>query len=155
VSDGQDTEFLDFDALQEPWNVYKLSDDAIVKVKFVLQKIRIEKNTGGVRIVMANTNIAVVETPERLRGPPGPSPSMEQIDQAIVAPEIRFDPVKQAETIYSLSDGGLMKVKTRLVRVSKTSLFGPDGDPVYKVETTHEVAIMRGPLSDKAHALGP
>jgi hypothetical protein len=152
VSDGQ---FLGFDALQEPWNIYKLSDDSVVKVKFVLQKIRIEKDGEGVRLTIASINVAIVEAPDRLRGPPGPSPTMEQIDRAIVEPEVGFDAVKESETIYSLSDGGLMKVKTRLMRVAKTSLFGPDGDPVYKIESTNEVAILQSPRSDKSYALSP
>jgi len=155
AGDGQDNRFLGFEVLQEPWNIYKLSDETILKVKFVLQKIRIGKNTGGGRVMLANSLLMVVEVPERLRGAPGPSPKMDEINKAIVEPEVGFEIVKESETVYSFSDGGLMKVKTKISHVWKTSLYGPDGDPIYKVETTHEIAIMEVSSREKSPSLGP
>ncbi len=139
-------EFLGFEVLKEPWNLYTLSNGTILKLKYILQKIRLEKaKNGKTSASIAEKTLAVSEAPESLYGPPGRKYSEEEVRAKIIEKNLSFSELEVGENIYRLSDGKMMIVRPRIVRVDKSSLFTESGDPLYNIETQTQVLISKMP----------
>lgn len=143
---GGNGNFLDFDILKEPWNKFLLADGTILKVKFILQKIRLKRQEEGQIGAAFNQNLmAVTEVPDELYGPRGKSYSVKEIRANIVEPDIEFEPVVADPSIYQLADGKLMVVNTELQKVDRSSLYGLDGEPLYALESESQISIWVPP----------
>lgn len=130
-------EDVPFEIVREQWNSYDLGKDVVLKTKLVLMKISkpvdlpIEeaKQMG----FQAHPHF-VVYTPVELKG----TPEMRRITPKLMTEAIieDIDPVPiGAETVNEYSVGkGFIRLRLILVRVSRTSLYGADGTPVYTIQ---------------------
>lgn len=137
--------FLSFDILKEPWNVYRLGDGTILKARFILHKIRAESEPSGVtKAVLGQSPFLVAEVPDQLYGPPGSRDdySSEEVDAALVDADVKVEPVKEDSSIYLLENQTILSAKVTVTRVGRTSLYGRDGEPRYKIETKAEIRFF-------------
>lgn len=142
----QAPEFMQFKVLNEPWNVWRLADGTILKFRFILMKIRLIKDAEGkVRGEISQSSLVVTEVPSNLRGPPDRDYRIEEISAAIVEDDIEKKVLRNEPGYYLLGNGALMMVRTEISKVGRSSLFGPDGEPKYKVDFRTEIAVMGPP----------
>ncbi|GBC72918.1 hypothetical protein HRbin04_00313 [archaeon HR04] len=132
------TPYIDFEVLNEPWNVYELSDGSRLRTRLVLLNVL---NTGqyddlGKPIYQtANTTLFVVRAPKELKGPPTiplPDPS-ELLDYAIDVSISRH--VVDAWNIYSLENGAKLKMKLIITSIKRSSKYDPFGEPIYVISS--------------------
>jgi len=130
-----DFDYAEFQIIKEPWNLYRLEDGALLKLKLVLIKVVREKQTddkGNPILSFNHQNIVGVLSPPELRGQPSPEGKQPQIKQK----DINFKPEKDEEwNEYQLEDGTVLKGKNVIVMVNKTDKFDSHGEPIYTVET--------------------
>ena len=146
-SQGLEPEYLPFEVLSEPWSRFRLEDGTNLRVRFILLKmLRAPGETpAGLKSASLSSQITVaVEPPAGLRGPPAPVPSPTEISQHIER-DVAFESLDVAPSVYRFEKDRTLVVTTNLVRVRRTTLFGPDGDRIYQVETGSQVIVMGGP----------
>lgn len=136
---------LDFDVVKEPWNKYELADGAVVKIKLVVTKVRKEQPTipAGSTATPANPvanynfdlqTIAVSMSEEK--GTPDTRVySPQELGAAVIKGDVRYTTVSEEWNEYVTDDGARVRLKVTLTRVSKTSKFDKNGDPIYLVES--------------------
>jgi hypothetical protein len=139
--------FLPFDVIQEPWVAYQLSDGTRLRVRFVLLKL-IQGDpvapSGMKSAAVASQVLLAVESPDEFRGPPAPMPSPDQAKQEIES-EVTFDAPPAPPSVYRFDQTRTLFVDTKLTRVSRTRLIGPDGDRIYQVETQSQLVVLGNP----------
>ncbi len=153
VSSAQtDPAYLEFAILAEPWSRFRLADGTVLRLRFILLKIL--RNPGetsaGLRSAAVSSQVLVVVEPTaEHRGPPAPVPSPEVIAKHIDT-DVAFESLEVSPSIYRFERDRTLVVTTSLIRVRRTTLFGPDGDGIYQVETGSQVAVMGGPMQPPA-----
>lgn len=146
--------FVDFKVVREGWNKYKLEDDTILKTKFVLINVMMEKNykkimeraktKKGLKIGFGfkSQNVIGVEVPIKLRGEPDTKKhTIEELRSFIVKEDIDFEPLKEIWNVYNLENGITIKVRNSPISVSRTSKFDDRGLPIYLVDSTADVKV--------------
>jgi len=140
-------DFIDFDIIKEPWNLYKLEDKSILKTKFVLINVLKEKGTpkGTLEFSFQSSNVLGVVPPPDLIGVPSRPYSGEELESSIVAEDLKFDIIGEERwNEYKLKNGIELSVKHVLVTVSRTNKFDQRGLPVYLV---NQQAIVKPKIS--------
>ena len=147
-------EYLDFKASKEDWNIYKLEEDVLLKMKLVLIKVSLREidENGNPGYETAYQVVSGIVPPPSVLGKP-----VEKIYSAKeILDAVTVDDVKVTEVIhedwneYKLTDTSQLSIKLVLTKVSKTNLCDIKGEPVYNVQ--HQ-AIIKGNVShDLRHA---
>lgn len=140
--------YLEFRVLDEPWNSYRLSDGTVLKMRFVLMKVKFrklseEKGEAG----FSQTTLITTNAPERLLGPAGKEYRLDEITATIVEPVLGIESILIAPSAYILADGKLVIAGTKLNRVGRSSLYGPDGEPKYRVDFETRIGVV-GPVQE-------
>lgn len=128
---------LDFDVVKEPWNKYELADGTIVKIKAVVMRVRKQQTTeAGKTTVNYNFDLQTlaVSISEEKGAPDTRVYTPADLQGAVVKSDIRYTTVSEEWNEYVTDDGARIRLKVTLTRVSKTSLFDKNGDPIYVVE---------------------
>lgn len=146
--------FVDFEVVREGWNRYKLEDETILKTKFVLISVIMERNykkimekaktKKGLKIGFGfkSQNVIGVEAPVRLRGEPDTKTyTIEQLRSFVVKEDLDFESLKETWNVYNLENGITIKVRNAPVSVSRTSKFDSRGLPIYLVDSTADVKV--------------
>lgn len=132
---------LDFTVVREDWSRYDLADNAILKVKIVLKKVRKTQQGQQASYSIDLQPISVVLTNEH--GTPDTSVhSPQELKASITQDDIRFTTVSQDWNEYVVDDGTRIKIQPIVMRVSKTSKFDKFGDPIYLIDTQGTVQIQ-------------
>lgn len=145
---GSAAEYLTFEILAEPWCRFRLEDGTTLRVRYILLKMLRApgETTSGLKSASVSSQILVaVEPTSEQRGGPGPIPPPEEVAKHIDR-EVAFESVDVAPSVYRFEKDRTLVVTTSLIRVRRTTLFGPDGDRIYQVETGSQVAVMGGPV---------
>ena len=135
---------LDFDVVREPWNKYELADGAVLKTKTILTKVRKQtRDEGGKQIESYSLEIqtiSVILTDER--GTPDTKVySPQELQASIIKDDVRYTTLSEEWNEYVVDDGGRIRVKSTVARVSKSSKFDKNGEPVYWVESSNMAQI--------------
>ena len=142
---------LDFDVVREPWNKYELSDGSILKVKYVLLKVRktIEPD-GRTNYEVKGQNIIVVSNiPDHLRGRPSEeSYSPRELEASIVEEDMRYNTLSEEWNEYVAEDGARIRIKMTVVKVSRTNRMNREGEPIYLVQSS-TLAQIRPPRRER------
>lgn len=139
-------EYIEFDTIRERWSKYKLEDGTIIKIKFVPIKFAREKiDDAGNPVYLANyTNVVGSVPPSNLLGSPSSKKyGRQEIIDAIVEEDMRFETLEEDWNEYQLKDGSKLSVKAVVTKVDKTNLFDEKGEPLYNV--SHQV-LMKGSI---------
>lgn len=129
-------DFIDFDIIEEPWNLYKLEDQSILKTRFVLINVLKEKGTpkGTLEFGFQSTNVLGVIPPPELIGVPSRPYGPEELESSVVAEDLKIDRIGEERwNKYKLKNEIELNVKNVLVTVSRTNKFDQRGLPVYLV----------------------
>jgi hypothetical protein len=146
--------FVDFEAVREGWNRYKLEDGSILKTKFVLISAIMEKNfkeimeraktEKGLKMGFGfqSHNVIGVEASVELRGQPDTKTyPLEELRSSIVNEDIDFEVITETWNVYKLENGIVIKVRNAPISVSRTSKFDSRGLPIYLVDSTADVKV--------------
>lgn len=132
MNNEEDQEFLEFEALKEPWNTFRLADGTRLKLRMILQKVRLQPKEGKKRMAnFAHNVMAVTEVPKRLLGEPDRMYPVEEIRANVIESDMGFEPEITGPSVYMLADGKIMVFRIQVQQVSRSSLFGPEGEPLY------------------------
>jgi len=146
--------FADFEVVREGWNKYKLEDRSILKTKFVLISVIMEKNykeimeraktEKGLKVGLGFQahDVVGVEAPVELRGEPDSGKyRVEELRSSIIKEDMDFEVVSETWSIYKLENGIAIKVRSAPVSVSRTSKFDERGSPIYLVDSTADMKV--------------
>jgi len=129
---------VDFEVVKESWNEHKLSDGARLRTKLTLGKVVTASGVEPERAMeySFNTQIMVVAyVPQNMKGTPsGRILTPQEMNEAIVE-DLDYEQTKTAVNEYLLENGVRIKLRLMLTRVGKTSVYNPDGTPLYAVNT--------------------
>ena len=126
---------LDFIVSREDWCRYDLSDDSILKIKLIATKIRKKNTNYNIDI----QNIIVVLSNERGQADSKSYTPLE-LQQSIIH-DVHYTTITQDWNEYIVDDGTIIKVHPMVTKVSKTSKFDLNGDPVYLVNVQGNVVV--------------
>jgi len=128
--------YIDFDIINENWNVYELEDKTIIKQKHIISLIfgtgEIDEK-GKEKIGFAANDIIVVFSPKEIRGPPDKNYSIPELEKYIIVPNVKFSLIKDAEMNQYKTEKMNISVRTVVKRIEKTSKFDPKGMPQFIV----------------------
>jgi hypothetical protein len=124
-----------FRTLDEHWAVYALRDGSYLRMRVnVIKRVRqtdVAGNTGF--NLNANVTLGIV-APKSLRGTPSPGPPTQQeLATAIVDDDLGFTAVEDEWSRHQMKDGIVISVRLILVKISRTSFYDPNGEPVYNI----------------------
>lgn len=137
---------LDFDVLSEPWSKFRLSDGSRLRLKFVLLKIRsikLERIENKRAASFGSQVITVIEAPKKFRGPPGVPLNPGEVADHVEA-SVGFRAMSTGPSVYRFDQDHTMVVNILPTKVQRTDAYAPDGDRIYQVETTAQIAILGG-----------
>lgn len=151
----RDYRIMDFDVIQEGWNKYKLENGVIIKSKFVLINVMMDKNLEELvkeakekkepkmRVGMAiqSRNVMGVEAPKELRGLPSAKCSPKELQVSIIEKDMEFEVIKERRNAYKLKNGITIKVRHSPIEIAKTSKFDSQGLPIHLVNSTADIKI--------------
>ncbi len=122
---------LSFEPIHEGWSIYKTVDGVSIKIRQVLLRIVLLnlKQDGTGQLSAGGTLLFAVSAP--VKGTPDSRQiPNEEINKAIVDPQVQFDTVKEDWSEYDV-EGIKIGVKVVLTNLAKTSLFDQFGEPIY------------------------
>jgi hypothetical protein len=133
--------FEPFQTISEHWGVYALKDGSYLKMRTNIIKIARETDIVGNMAFNVNANITVgVIAPKNLRGSPPPRPpTPQELVAAIIEDDVGFSSVEEDWSSYQLQDGIIVSAKLIPIKISRTSIHEPSGDPLYQI--SHQLLI--------------
>jgi hypothetical protein len=128
-----DFDYVDFETVGEPWNLYKLENGSLIKFKLVLVKVIPNKNDP--KNYSVNTaNVVGVESPRELRGAPT-LPLAKGTYDDFEKKDLNFKVIKESWNEYKLKDSNTLKIKPAITAINKTKSFDSHGEPIYVVHS--------------------
>ena len=135
-----DFDYVDFETVGEPWNLYKLENGSLIKFKLVLVKVIPNKNDPK-NYSLNTANVVGVESPRELRGAPTLPPT-EGTYSDFEKKDLNFEVIKESWNEYKLKDGNTLKIKPAITVINKTKSFDSHGEPIYVV---HSQVLVKPP----------
>jgi hypothetical protein len=119
---------------------YKLKDGTIISA-LVVPNYMI-KDPNGVGGNTANVILAFV--PPELRKPESFVPFMPtEIQKNIIDDDLEFETLLENFSVYKLSDGATLSIKSIVSQIGKTKLFTQAGEPIYNVNVAPAVKVKK------------
>jgi len=131
-----DFEFVDIVSSKEDWSLYKLEDDTILKIRFILIKAVREAEFdrfGNPTYSLNSQNVIGVIPSKSAIGSPSKPYTQEELASSVIHEDMKFKIVEEPWNEYKFKDETVVKVKLVLSMVSKTSKFDAHGEPIYLV----------------------
>ena len=125
------------------FSFYKLSDGTIIKVLVHVNHLTPDpKSTQGFAI--NSTNMMVAYVPKEKRNPAAfQSYNSTELQKSIIEEDMEPEPLRENFSVYDLSNGMILSVKTVAGQINKTKCYTQDGEPIYLVNTTPIVKIKK------------
>lgn len=130
-------EYMDFEAVKEPWNVYKLQDETVLKLRVIIISVIMEGvDEAKSPLYSANSDTLVgIFAPQSLIGEPSERRYTLEERVDAIEQELKFETIREEWAEYKLKDGSTLEVKPVLTKVAKTSLYDPKGMPLYLINS--------------------
>lgn len=130
-----------FETVSESFSVYALKDGSYLMMRMNIFKIaRQIDGAGNIGFGINGNPAVVVITPKKLRGTPSPRPpTPQEIMATIVDDDIEFSVIDDKWQTYKTMDGIFIILKLVPIKVSRTSIFDQNGEPLYNVN--HQMLI--------------
>jgi hypothetical protein len=123
--------FIQFKAIDEPWNDFKLEDGSIIRLRIVLGGLIKEKNEGTFSLQSTNV-FNVIPNPKYVGIPSPPLKQGEKLADFIEAEDLRIVEKTEKWNRYELpSERMILNVLGVLVLASRTSRHDEIGIPTY------------------------
>ena len=122
---------------------YKLNDGTIIKaIVYVNSLIADPKNPEGFAI--NSINIVNAFVPKEKRTPERFQPyNQSELREGIVDDDMDFDVLRENFSVYDLSNGMVLSVKTVVGQITKTKFLTKDGEPVYSINTNPIIKVKK------------
>ena len=130
---------IEFTVKDEPWTKYKLEDGTLMFGRLIIFKIFRGEDydpTGQPIYTWSSQNLFTTICPKALKGTPTVPPPTSLDPNTVNTMPVDFERVgAERWNVYELSDGSVIRAKLELVGIIRTDKFGPDGDPLYIVNS--------------------
>jgi hypothetical protein len=115
---------------------YKLKDGSIIKALiYVNHLIPAPSSPDG--FTVSSTNLITAFVPKDKRRPEAFQPYHQaDIQSGILDDDMEPEPLRENFSVYDLSNGMVLSVKTVAGQISKTRYYTKDGEPIYTVNAT-------------------
>ncbi|MGD0496151.1 MAG: hypothetical protein ABSB28_08940 [Candidatus Bathyarchaeia archaeon] len=147
-------EYLGFKSSKEDWNLYKLEDDVLLKMKLVLIKVilrEIDENGNPGYETNHQVVIGIIPPLIALGKPADRIYSPKEIMDSITINDVKIAEVIHEDwNEYLLDDTARLSIKLVLTQVSKTNLFDQKGEPIYNIQ--HQTILKGNVPLDLRHA---
>jgi hypothetical protein len=120
-----DSKDFDFIVLREDWNLYKLEDSTILKIKLVLLRV-VQEGLDKFGNPKGGTMVNMIVSPV----PPSELRNLKQIDPII---DMKYETIREDWNEYEVSDEFTLKLKPIISQIDRTEKFDPRGEPLYGV----------------------
>jgi len=140
MNETMDFDYVDFEVVGEPWNLYKLEDGSLIKFKLVLVKVMPNKSNPQ-NYLLNTANIVGVQSQKELRGAPTP-PLTNGTYNDFEKKDLDSEVIKESWNEYKLKDGNTLKIKPAITAIDKTKSFDSNGEPIYVV---HSQVLVKPP----------
>ena len=130
---------IEFAVKDEPWTKYKLEDGTLMFGRLIIFKIFRGNDydpTGAPIYAWSSQNLFTTICPRSLRGTPTvPTPT--SLDpNTMNTTHVDFEQLgSERWNVYELSDGSVLRAKLEVTGILRTDKYGPDGDPLYIVNS--------------------
>jgi hypothetical protein len=132
IRDRNFEEYIDFQEISEPWNLYALEDGSVVKFRLVLVKVIPISGATTKTYAVNSANVVGVLAPKDLKGTPGVlGASQYQVENK----DISFETIEEKWNEYRLEDGNILKIKPAITGIDKTKNYDSNGEPIYIVHS--------------------
>ena len=126
--------YLDFEIIKEPWNKYSLRDGSKLKTRVMLESAwhfeKDGKKNYSVNVKMSNVMLCDTS----LQGPKNQTKwTKEQLAKNIEVENSQYDTISYETNEYILDDTTRIVIHSNLGGLSRTKLYGANGDRVYIV----------------------
>jgi hypothetical protein len=132
-------EYIDFEIINESWNIYALEDKSVLKFKLLLLKVIPIPTTDATVDTTAdyalNTRIVFASlVPKELKGTPStPNQPNVQSNIEIEQKDIPFKIIEESWNEYKLENGTILKVKPAITRIDRLKIYDKYGEPQYSI----------------------
>jgi len=133
---------IDFEVEEEPWNKYEISDQTILKTRYILKTVTRSMVNGKNNYSGDGIPLTIIMVPGKLKGQPDTKKySPKDIQASIDKPDMKFRISHEDWNEYRLDDGATIRMKSTLTNISRTKLFDAKGDPIYYVLTNMMIQV--------------
>ncbi len=145
-----DFEELDFEIINEYWNVYELSDGVRIKSRIVLKKLVIDPNDPKNYSIDVVPAISSVWAPVALRGERGNPPNQTEYS-SMPTYEAQITNNHEPFNVYRiLKNGDILKLKLVTTKISRAvDKFDKDGLPFYLLNHGPMIVIEKSKSQPK------
>lgn len=124
---------------------YKLKDGTIIKAHININHLKTNPQAQqGFSVNSTNMMISYVSKEKRRPESYQPYTSAD-IQAGIIDDDMEPEVLRENFSVYKLSNGMTLSVKTIAGQISKTKFFTQDGEPVYIVNTTPIIKVKKAP----------
>ena len=137
-------ENLEYDIVNEPWNIYELENKGKLRTRLIVTRIaNVSSSAGKTKLSFKSNNVVDITPLKNVLGTPSEHPySPQELADSVTEKDISFKITNEDWNIYKLKDGKELRIKLVLVKVAGTSKFDSKGEPIFLVDTQHIVKII-------------
>lgn len=145
--------FEPFKTTSENWGDYALNDGSCLRMRMNVIKIaRQIDDTGNIAFNINGSPAIGVISPKNLRGTPSSRPpTPQELTATIVEEDVELSVVEEKWSTYQLQDGTVISIKLIPIKVSRTGIFDPNGEPIYNVN--HQL-LMKASIPEELRKKG-
>jgi hypothetical protein len=148
----ESSEYEDFTVEKEGWNVYKLGDGTIVKLRQLLMRIGkgvgLEASETGLQIEFSNLLMATYP-PRNLHGQPSTEEyTVEELMGFVVESDVKYEIMQETTNEYHTASNVRLKLRLTSVKIDRTSKFDVRGEPRYLANAQVDVQLDPPGLAD-------
>ena len=134
--------YLDFEIIKEPWNVYNLRDGSKLKIRVILESAWYF-NKDGKKNYSVNIKFSTIMLCDvSLQGSKNQTKwTKEQLAQNIEVENCQYDTLSYEANEYILDDTTRILIHTNLSGLSRTKLCNTVGDRIYIVNAQESIQV--------------
>ena len=142
IANIRDMGYITVQPRREYPSYYKLADGTIIRASVQVHAV-IPSPTNPEDSTVISTNIINAFVPKEGRNPTAFQPMSEPIASSIVDEDVDYEVMREQFSVYDLSDGKVLSVKTVVGQINKTKYWTRGGEPVYTVNANPIIKVKR------------
>jgi len=144
--ESTENEYEDFEIVREGWNVYRLPDGTVLRLRQLLVRLhrdpKIESSESGLQI-QSSSMLMAAQPPARLRGPPSSQQySIQELNSSLTETNLRYETVREVANEYKTASGIRILIRLANVTVSRTTFYDKSGEPIYVVNSETVIEVI-------------
>ena len=143
----KDMEYITVEPVKIEPSYYKLKDGTIIKAHININHLSPDPRSPQ-GFAINSTNAIISYVPKEKRNPNAfQRYSQTELQTGIIDEDMEPEVLRENFSVYKLSNGMTMSVKTIAGQISKTKFFSQEGEPVYVVNTTPIIKVKKNQTS--------